>query len=163
MIENTSQKEAWKRFCAKGPLSIDEINHWVNRNIQYVEDSILHGKEDYWATPEETLERGAGDCEDIAILKFFTLKKAGLNMNNVRLAYVLYCPVEGISRSPHVVVFFKKKVLDNLIEDVYLRHQREDLITVFTFDEKGIYVNDALVCNIDKLPVWKALLNDIPA
>ena len=161
MSKSTSKKAEWSRFLFKGPLSVAEINKWINQNIQYVSDVILHGKEDYWASPEETLERGAGDCEDIAILKFFTLKKAGCDMKNVRLAYVLYCPVDGEPWTPHVVVFFKKVVLDNFMDEVYLRREREDLIPVFTFDENGVYVHDLFVSNTSKLPVWKALLNDI--
>jgi hypothetical protein len=41
----------------------DDIAEWIENNITYVED-----EEDFWQTPEETLTRGAGDCEDMSIL-----------------------------------------------------------------------------------------------
>lgn len=55
--------------------TVSDINTWCNHNIEYVPDRILYDKQDYWATPEETLEKGAGDCEDIAILKWWILKQ----------------------------------------------------------------------------------------
>ena len=44
-------------------------------NIKYREDRSLYGKNDYWATPEETLSKWQGDCEDWAIA-FVSLAKA---------------------------------------------------------------------------------------
>lgn len=46
------------------------ISHLVNSQITYVEDDV-----DYWQTPKETEERGAGDCEDLAILKKSMLRR----------------------------------------------------------------------------------------
>ena len=44
--------------------SITQITEWVNSNIEYEKDAIGSS----WQSPEETLKRGFGDCEDIAIL-----------------------------------------------------------------------------------------------
>jgi hypothetical protein len=43
--------------------------------IRYVPDS--KGR-DYWQTPEETLEKGIGDCEDIAIYTHHLLLRKGI-------------------------------------------------------------------------------------
>lgn len=54
------------------------INTTVNRLIRYQSDAQNYGTRDYWASPDETLARGKGDCEDYAILKMAALKEAGL-------------------------------------------------------------------------------------
>ncbi len=41
---------------------------WVTTNIHYTLDSEVHGCDDYWQTPYQTLRLGTGDCEDMAIL-----------------------------------------------------------------------------------------------
>lgn len=42
-----------------------QVNQSVNRRIRQVTDMVNHGREDYWTLPLD----GAGDCEDIALLK----------------------------------------------------------------------------------------------
>ncbi len=49
------------------------INNWVYYNIDYSHDPYItnpdnYGEQDYWQTPEETLDRGEGDCDDQANL-----------------------------------------------------------------------------------------------
>lgn len=53
--------------------------------ISYKEDRHLYGVEDYWATPNETLQRMAGDCEGVAILKLALLQRLGISPNNMFL------------------------------------------------------------------------------
>jgi predicted transglutaminase-like cysteine proteinase len=47
----------------------------IARRVRYRAD--VPG-DDHWATPLATLERGAGDCEDIAILKYALLRASGV-------------------------------------------------------------------------------------
>jgi predicted transglutaminase-like cysteine proteinase len=47
----------------------------VVRRIRYRADAP---EDDHWATPLATLARGAGDCEDIAILKYALLRAGGV-------------------------------------------------------------------------------------
>ncbi len=49
------------------------------------------GQKDYWATPEETLRGFKGDCEDIAIAKYFSLLRQGIPLNDcdLRICYWL--------------------------------------------------------------------------
>jgi hypothetical protein len=42
--------------------------YWMCENIQGKYDQELYGQQEYWATPEQTLENMAGDCEDQSIL-----------------------------------------------------------------------------------------------
>ncbi len=50
-----------------------KINDWVYTNIDYSNDPYTtnpynYGEWEYWQTPEETLDRGEGDCDDQANL-----------------------------------------------------------------------------------------------
>lgn len=55
---------------------LSAINFRVN-NIQYMHDDVNWGEREYWSTPREMLDRGAGDCEDYAMLKFNLMLAAG--------------------------------------------------------------------------------------
>jgi len=53
---------------------LEVVNDFFNRQIPFVEDIVHWRQHDYWATPMETLTSNGGDCEDLAIAKYFTLK-----------------------------------------------------------------------------------------
>src|SRR5689334_20691516 len=40
---------------------LDTLNQFFNRRIQFREDQDVWGQNDYWASPLETMARGAGD------------------------------------------------------------------------------------------------------
>jgi predicted transglutaminase-like cysteine proteinase len=147
----------WEALCQKESLTLEEINIWVNHNISYVNDATLYDKEDYWASPLETLKREAGDCEDIAILKYFTMLKAGFDMQKTWLGYVFL--LQRGCKIPHVVLYSKSNVYDNLINIVLPLSSRKDLVPVFFFNDDGLYINEKKVADVDKLPLWKELLN----
>ena len=50
----------------------------VDRQIRWISDATEWGRHDYWASADETLNRGAGDMEDRAILKMEALKNLGV-------------------------------------------------------------------------------------
>ena len=82
--------------------------HFVNsvwNNLRYVADRELYGMEDYWATPAETARQGAGDCEDLAIAKYYTLRDLGHATGSLRLMLV------ALRRSgePHMLVCVRGK------------------------------------------------------
>jgi len=66
---------------------LDAVNSFVNRQ-DYVIDIENYGADDYWALPAEFLTNGGGDCEDFAILKFFTLRLLGWPAEKLRLLVV---------------------------------------------------------------------------
>lgn len=57
---------------------VRSVNTLVNGFVTYRRDADNYGRADYWASPAETLQRRAGDCEDYAILKMATLEKLGI-------------------------------------------------------------------------------------
>lgn len=48
--------------------SVSEVNIWVHSNIIYVTDIKNYNYYDYWASPQEVIDKMSGDCEDHAIL-----------------------------------------------------------------------------------------------
>lgn len=62
------------------------VNEMMNKK-RYVSDSDNYGKNDYWATPVEFMQRG-GDCEDYAIAKYTALRALGVPENRLRIAIV---------------------------------------------------------------------------
>ncbi len=55
--------------------NIEGVLKWVSDNIEYRSDFQLYSTLEYWATPEETFKKKAGDCEDFAILDLYLLKR----------------------------------------------------------------------------------------
>ena len=61
------------------------VNRSVNGAMTYREDATLWGVGDYWATPSEIARKGAGDCEDFAIAKFWLLRSLGVPAEQLQL------------------------------------------------------------------------------
>jgi len=61
------------------------INSQVNKKVRYEEDWQGYGKKEFWARPSETLERLSGDCEDMALLKVFSLWRAGFEKDDLAI------------------------------------------------------------------------------
>lgn len=63
-----------------------QVQTAVNRAIVYRADAELWGTRDHWATADETLARGAGDCEDIAVAKMQALRRLGFEDRDLYLS-----------------------------------------------------------------------------
>ena len=117
---------------------------WVNlfyNKVRFETDPIHWKLPDYWATPVEKLATGAGDCEDYAIAKYFTLKEMGVPEDKMRIMYVY----AGKTKEPHVVMtYYEKKgavplVLDNINKRLLPASKRDDLVPVFTFNGTSLW------------------------
>lgn len=67
--------------------TLNRINGYINMSVAYRSDALNNGIKDYWASPAETLQRGSGDCEDYAILKYVSLLLCGMDRSRIRLVY----------------------------------------------------------------------------
>jgi hypothetical protein len=56
-----------------------KLGLWLWNRIWYKKDINLYNKNDYWATPEETLKNMSGDCDDFAKLARRVLQILGYN------------------------------------------------------------------------------------
>lgn len=125
-----------KTFIVTVALSMNfhgyhEVNDFVNRTISYVQDV-----RDEWQSPNETLSKKTGDCEDFALLKYAILKN---RFPNTKLAYSMI--LIGGKAEPHVVVLLDNKVLDNYNGEIKELSERKDLRVAFTLDENNVYVD----------------------
>lgn len=100
---------------------------------------------DYWATPVESLIKAAGDCEDYALAKYFSLRHLGIPSEKLRITYV-----KALSQNQaHMVLTFYSSptadplVLDNLIGEIRPASQRKDLLPVYAFNAEGLYLPGA--------------------
>ncbi len=121
---------------------VERVNEFFNARLRFVDDTVLYGLADYWATPMETLARAAGDCEDYAIAKYFTLVGAGVPVQKLRLTYVR--ARIGAAYQAHMVLAYYEHpdaeplIMDNLVPAPMPASRRPDLLPVFNFNSEGV-------------------------
>lgn len=155
---------------------LKRINDFINRNIAFESDITVWQQNDYWATPLETIGQGRGDCEDFAIIKYVSLRMAGIPSNKLRLIYVkarLNTPNGTIQQAHMVLAYYatpsaEPLVLDNLQASIRPASQRPDLQPVFSFNSDGIYAgvsgkDKATAGGIGRLSRWEDALRRITA
>lgn len=59
-------REILERAKGNGLSLIEETLSWIHERVERVTDRERFGVPDLWLTPRQTLQNGAGDCEDIA-------------------------------------------------------------------------------------------------
>ena len=144
---------------------LQKINSFFNKRIVFVNDINLYGVEDYWATPVEFLSRGAGDCEDYAIAKYFSLKMMGVAEEKIRIAYVKSLQYNMFHM---VMVYYSNPgaeplILDSLVDSIKPASERRDLLPIFTFNGAGLWLahergQGKLAGKSSRLAAWNDLL-----
>lgn len=142
---------------------LEAVNRFFNHRVRFSDDSALWQQDDYWATPVETLIKGAGDCEDFALAKYFTLRQLGVAEERLRITYAQALKfgqahmVLGYYPTPAAAPL----LLDNLSDSILSASAREDLQLLYAFDVKGLYEvrAEGLMRTGDarRLPRWQAL------
>lgn len=160
-----SWEEILKNDYASDREKLEKINSFLNKNIVFVNDIDLYGVKDYWATPVEFISRGAGDCEDFAISKYFSLKIMGVAEEKIRIAYV-----KALQHNMfHMVMVYystpeaEPLVLDNLVDVIKPASERKDLLPIFTFNGAGLWLahdrgQGKLAGKSSRLSAWNDLL-----
>jgi predicted transglutaminase-like cysteine proteinase len=168
-----SRFTSWRDLIVEGSSESDWdrihlANQFFNRQVGYRSDQEHWGKTDYWATPVETLGTGAGDCEDYALAKYFTLRAMGVADDKLRLMYVRALSIN----EPHMVlVYFETPeampyVLDNMVNDIQLAQYRTDLRPIYSFNASGLWLAKAnglgrRVKDSSGISNWTAVLDKI--
>ncbi len=116
------------------------VNTYLNQFLPQV-DQLNQQCSDYWETPKEFLIIGYGDCEDYAIIKYYTLLKLGFERKRLFITTVF----EKYSGSYHMVLSyfenFKKPplILDNLSFRILESSKRDDLIIDKFINYQGVF------------------------
>jgi predicted transglutaminase-like cysteine proteinase len=126
---------------------LGKVNDFINQRVRFEDDLPIWNLSDYWATPLETIGQGRGDCEDLAIIKYYSLKDAGIPLAKLRLVYVRATlhGAGGPYQQAHMVLAYyptpnaEPLVLDNLVPEIRPASQRKDLQPVFSFNSEGIW------------------------
>lgn len=161
---------AWEELIRqdKSPTDrekLEKTNHFFNSRVRFVSDIDLWGVQDYWATPYEFLCKNAGDCEDFAIAKYFSLKAMAMEEEKLYIMYVKALQY-GIA---HMVLTYHSKpgaeplILDNLIDSINPASKRTDLLPIFGFNGKGLWMakqraQGKLTSGSERIKPWQNLL-----
>ncbi|MBZ0105573.1 MAG: transglutaminase-like cysteine peptidase [Sulfuricella denitrificans] len=151
--ENASRNfHAWKKLLTETkdletPEKLKRVNEFFNRHIRFMDDQQIWSQSDYWATPMETLGKGAGDCEDFTIAKYYTLLNLGVPNEKLRLIYVkarIGGMNSNINQAHMVLAYYRDSqdeplILDNLITEIRPAGRRPDLTPIFSFNNKEIW------------------------
>lgn len=164
--------ESWQAMLSKEAGQPEDallkaVNKYWNRTVMGGEDIDVWRQKDYWATPLETLVKGAGDCEDYVIGKYFSLLKLGVAPDKLRLVYVK--AKLGRQSVAHMVLGYyltpesEPLVLDSLVDSIRPASQRRDLTPVFSFNAQGVYVPGAQRSSVDRIGRWRTLVSKMRA
>ena len=146
-----------------------EVNRFFNR-FEYQEDQVHWGENDYWATPQEFLGTHKGDCEDFVVAKYFALRKLGVPDERLYLTYV-----KALKQNvAHMVLSYFPtpssipQILDNYNPVIVSADKRRDLLPVYSFNAKSLFLTNASAGLGRSLPTdkiknskWQKLLADI--
>ncbi|KPU56876.1 bacterial transglutaminase-like cysteine ase BTLCP family protein [Pseudomonas fluorescens] len=148
---------------------LNVVNRFFNKQLRYVEDIDLWHEVDYWETPIEALWKGAGDCEDYAIAKYFSLRHLGVASEKLRITYVKAL----IQNRAHMVLTYYSSpeaeplVLDSLIDAIKPASQRKDLLPVYSFNAEGLWLpgtkGNKKVGDTKRLSRWQDVLKKMQA
>ena len=144
---------------------LKDINDFFNRRLEFKEDLVVWGVPDYWASPLESLDKRACDCEDYAIGKYFSLAATGVPTAKLRMVYVR-ARLGGQSLAHMVLAYYAQPgaeplILDNLRREVLPASQRPDLTPVFSFNTEGLWQGVGPVTQGDplaRLSLWRDLV-----
>ncbi len=163
----------WRELVDKNRHATDKaklsaVNRFFNRRIRFVSDKRHWGRNDYWATPVETMVSRGGDCEDYSIAKYFTLRALGVPDERMRITYVRAKRL----RQAHMVLTYypspqaEPLVLDNLTRKIQPASKRRDLIPVYSFNASNLWMakergRGRLVGSSSNVNLWRDVMNRI--
>jgi predicted transglutaminase-like cysteine proteinase len=166
--EAAERMSAWQSMMESArdlseETKLQAVNEFFNR-LRFVDDSALWRVSDYWATPFEFLIKNAGDCEDFAIAKYFSLIHVGVDEERLRLTYV---KARDYDQAHMVLTYFATPratplVLDNLNPHILPATERIDLQPVYSFNGTGLWLAKAAgsgkrVGGSERLDLWRDL------
>ena len=116
------------------------VQREVNQRVRWMHDLDNMGVGDFWANAGETLRRGTGDSEDIAIAKMQVLKAAGFSPKD------LYISIGRHNvRGAHVVLVARAAggfyVLDDTLQNVATPAQHGRFTPIMTLGQGASWIH----------------------
>lgn len=148
---------------------LEAVNLFFNNHLLFRDDIVIWDRDDYWASPIEALRKGAADCEDYAIAKYFTLRHLGVASEKLRITYV---KALRLNKAHMVLTYYPTPtsiplVLDNLTNNIQPATLRTDLLPVYAFNGEGLWLPGASgnqrVGDSKRLSRWQELLTKMRA
>lgn len=163
---------AWKDLIANNKSTqpdlakLRQINQFFNKLEYKTDKQQFVGKIDYWQTPTEFLISGAGDCEDYAIAKYFSLVAMGIDISKLRIMYVTIIK----DKQAHMILTYypdangQPLILDNINPRILPASKRQDLKPVYSFNDTGLWLSklrgeDKRLGSSKRLNKWRNLLH----
>lgn len=121
---------------------LQNTNQFFNQ-LRFTTDKKLWGEDNYWATPIEFIGANAGDCEDFALAKYFSLLMLGIEDEKLRIVMVKALTLNQY----HMVLAYYKTptaepvILDNIDGQIKPASERQDLIPIYSFNGKLLWLN----------------------
>ncbi len=135
--------DEWRQLSKEEQLA--KVNRHMNL-FRYILDPVNWGVKDYWEIPKEFFAR-FGDCEDYAIVKYFTLRALGWPAEDMKIV-VLQDVNLGVAHAILVVNFKGKKlVLDNQIGQVVDSSRIRHYKPIYSVNENGWWRHKPKIAN----------------
>jgi predicted transglutaminase-like cysteine proteinase len=138
-VSSTDSKDPLILRLAQGAANLDPvaklrtIQREINQRVRWAHDLDNMGVADFWANAGETLRRGNGDSEDIAIVKMQVLKAAGFSPKD------LYLSVGRSARGAHTLLLARTPngffVLDDQVKDLVTPSQHGRFTPIMTLGQ----------------------------
>lgn len=167
-IEGEQRFHLWRALIREQRIKpeisrLESVNRFFNQQ-QFVDDAVLWQRQDFWASPLEFIGAGAGDCEDFAIAKYFTLLELGVSEEKLRITYVKALKLKQF----HMVLAYYPQpeaeplILDNLVGELRKAGQRRDLLPIYSFNASSLWLAKAQgsgqrVGGSERLGLWQGL------
>ena len=120
---------------------VSRVNQWVNHAIAYEDDQQSFHRPDVWSDARSTLSRGAGDCEDIAILKYQALAALGVPRQDMYLTIAR----DTIRRADHALLVVRLGVrfvvLDNATDKLLDGASDNGYRALLSFNSEGKWLH----------------------
>ena len=175
-IQARSRIKHWQAFVEgvrhkSNSDKIQSVNAYFN-TMRYVEDENLWQESDYWSTPLQMLAAGAGDCEDFAIGKYYTLKMLGISEDQLRITYVWNYDDQSGQRQPHMILTYTDSknsaplVLDIINNDIRPLIQHKEMEPVYGLNSEGLWfvgedAREIAAGTPDQMPQWRKLIKEM--
>ncbi len=129
-----------------GRAQLGHVNRAINLAIRPMNDLANYGVPEIWKAPLATFTKGAGDCTDYAIAKYYALGEMGIPADDRRLVVVSINSL-GVQ---HAVLAVREDqhwvILDNRRLVILDAADATEYVPLLEFDHRGVrqFVNPAL-------------------